>query len=69
MFDWLRKLLGPIKEAEEEIKIETKRTVSDIVISVKEGLSDTREIYVTAWNPEMTMRFFKQVRDELKENP
>lgn len=67
MFDWLRKLLGPIKE--EEPKIETKRAVGDIVISVKEGLSDTREIHITSWNPDMTMRFFKAVRDELRENP
>lgn len=67
MFDWLRKRLGPIKE--EEKKTEFKREISDIVISVKEGLSDTREIHITSWNPEMTMRFFKAVRNELRENP
>ena len=67
MFDWLRKVLGPVKE--EEQKPTLNRNISDITISVKEGLSGTREIQVTSWNPDMTMHFFKTVRDELRENP
>ena len=67
MFDWLRKRLGPIKDEEQKPKF--NRNINDISISVMEGLSGTREIHVTAWNPEMTMQFFKEVRNELKENP
>jgi len=67
MFDWLRKLLGPVKE--EEKKPTFNRNINDIVISVEEGLSGTRKIHVTSWNPDMTMQYFKAVRDELRENP
>lgn len=67
MLDWLRKLLGPPKGAEQNPVL--TRNVNDIMISVKEGLSGTREIHVTAWNHDIALQFFRDVRNELRENP
>lgn len=67
MLDWLRKVLGPPPGV--EVKPTVTRIIADISINVKEGLSGTREIHITSWNPEMTMHFFKEVRNELRENP
>lgn len=67
MLDWLRELLGPPKGAEQKPAL--TRNVNDIMISVKEGLHGTREIHVTSWNQEIALQFFREVRNELRENP
>ena len=67
MLNWLRKRLGPVKG--EEPKPILNRNINDIIISVKEGLSGTREIYITSWNPDQAISILKAVRDEIKGNP
>jgi len=67
MFEEIRKVLGIPKN---EIGKQTiTRNVNDVTISVSEGLSETRQITVTNWNPELAFDLFKRVRDELRENP
>ena len=67
MFEQIRKALGIPKN--ELGKQTINRNVNDVVISVNEGLSETRQISVSSWNPEMAFDLFKKVRDELRENP
>ena len=67
MFEQIRKALGIPKN--ELGKQTINRNVNDVTISVSEGLSETRQITVTNWNPEMAFNLFKKVRDELRENP
>jgi len=67
MFEQIRKALGIPKN--ELGKQTITRNVNDVTISVFEGLSETRQIMVTNWNPEMAFNLFKKVRDELRENP
>lgn len=67
MFEQLRKFLGIPKQNIEKQTI--NRNVNDVTISVSEGLSETRQITVTNWNPELAFTLFKRVRDELRENP
>lgn len=67
MLNWLRKRLGPVKG--EEPKPTLNRNINDIIVSVKEGLSGTREIYITSWNPDLAITTLKAIRNELKENP
>ena len=67
MFEKLREKLGIPKNMTGKQII--NRNVNDVLISVTEGLSETRTISVTNWNPEAAFNLFKQVRDELRENP
>jgi len=67
MLDKIREKLGVPKNAVGKQTI--IRNVNDVVISVTEGLSETRTISVTNWNPEQAFDLFKKVRDELRDNP
>ena len=67
MFEQIRKALGIPKN--ELGKQTINRNVNDVIISVNEGLSETRQISVSSWNPELAFDLFKKVRDELRENP
>ena len=67
MFEKIQEKLGINKN--ELGKQTISRIVNDVVISVTEGLSETRTISITNWNPELAFNLFKKVRDELRENP
>ena len=67
MLDKLRKRFNAARNKEPKPGI--NRNINDIVISVKEGLSGTREIHVSAWTPELAFKYFKDIRNELRENP
>ncbi len=45
----------------------TARNINDITISVKEGLSDTREIHITSWNPAIASALFWEVRGGIRD--
>ena len=45
----------------------TARNINDITISVKEGLSDTREIHITSWNPAIASALFWEIRGGLRD--
>jgi len=62
LFDWLRRALGPI---EGEIKPKAVRNINDVIISVSEGLSNTRIIQVSAWTPDVALELYKRVRNEV----
>lgn len=67
MFERIRKALSRPKTGLENQII--TRNIKDITISVAEGLSNTRQITISNWNPEIAFKLWKQVRDELRENP
>ena len=46
----------------------TSRNINDITITVKEGLSDTREIQITSWNPSLASALFWEIRGGLRDN-
>jgi len=45
----------------------TARNINDITINVKEGLSDTREILITAWNPAIASALLWEIRGGLRD--
>ena len=45
----------------------TSRNINDVTISVKEGLSDTREIQITSWNPALASALFWEIRGGLRD--
>ena len=67
MWEKIREIVGLSKLGKEKTIL--NRNVNDVTISVSEGLSETRQITVTNWNPDLAFHLFKKVRDELRENP
>jgi len=55
------------KKAEDEHEIKNVRQIGDIQISVSVGLSNTKEIKVSAWNQPMAEEIFWKVFDGLVE--
>ena len=45
----------------------TARNINDITISVKEGLSDTKEIHITSWNPAIASALFWEIRGGIRD--
>ena len=66
IMELVNKLRGKDKKSPAETSI-TARTINDITISVKEGLSDTREIHITSWNPAIASALFWEIRGGLRD--
>lgn len=60
------RLRGRVPKLPRETAI-TARNINDITISVKEGLSDTREIHITSWNPAIASTLFWEIRGGLRD--
>lgn len=54
-----------VKKKGVEPEVTNVRNIGDIKISVTTGLSDTRDVKVSGWNPEMTKALFWEVWDGL----
>ena len=50
-----------------EPEVTNVRTINDIQIQVSAGLSNTKDVKVSGWNPDMTEQLFWRVWDGLRE--
>lgn len=61
-WDWIRR-----KKENDEPEIKNVRQIGDIKISVVTGLSNTRDVKISAWNSEMAYELFQLVWAQLDE--
>ena len=66
IMELVNRIRGKAPKLPQETSI-TARNIGDISIAIEEGISDTRRITVSAWNPAIDSALFWEIRGGLRD--